>query len=156
METLVAGCISQELVLAAAQVSVPGAVQTTAEPPSWFTGLSNFVVHHPKPTAKPKTSPCTSLQRVRDIACTSCFLSHPATGNLQVTDEEAGMLHTRHSIRKQDNHTGKMTLSVLSQESLIISSFTHLGLCWFFADLPCASHTGRDAAPDKSGRLACL
>ena len=108
METLVAGCTSQELFLAAAPANVQlGAVQTPAEPPSRFSGLSDFAVHHPKPTAKPRTSLHTSLQRAGDIVYTSCFLSHPAMGNLQVTGEEAGMLHTSHSVRKQHNHVGK-------------------------------------------------
>lgn len=141
-------------VLAAAQVSVQSAVQTTAEPPLYFSGLNNFAMHHPEPMAKPRTSLHSSLQRVRDISYTSCFLSLPAMGNLQVTDEEADMLHPSHSIRKRP--CWKMTLSVFSQESLIISSFTRLHLCWVFAELPCASHTGRDTAPEESGRLSCL
>lgn len=94
-------------VLAAAQVSVQSAVQTTAEPPSYFSGLNNFAVHHPEPTAKPRTSPHSSLQRVRDISYTSCFLSRSAMGNLQVTDEEADMLHPSHSVRKRHDHAGK-------------------------------------------------
>lgn len=102
-----AGGTWQEPFLAAAQVSVLGAVQTTAELPSCFSSLSDFAVHHPEPTAKPRMFPHSSLQRVRDMVYTSCFLSQPAMGNVQVTDEEAGMLHTSQSVRKQHNRAGK-------------------------------------------------
>lgn len=84
------------------------AVQTTAEPPSYFSGLNNFAVLHPEPMAKPRTLPHSSLQRVGDIAYTSCFLSRRAMGNLQVTDEEADMLHPSHSVRRQHDHAEKL------------------------------------------------
>lgn len=90
------------------QVSVQSAVQITAELSSYFSGLNNFAVHHPEPMAKPRTSLHSSLQRVGDIAYTSCFLSRPAMGNLQVTDEEADMLHPSHSVRKQYDHAEKL------------------------------------------------
>lgn len=138
------------------QVTVQSAVQTPAEPPSYFSGLNNFAVHHPEPTAKPRTSLHSSPQRVRDITYTSCFLSRPAMGNLQVTDEEADMQHPSHSIRKQHNHTEKLLFQCSPRKVKKISSFTRLRLCWVFAELPCVSCTGRDAAPEESGRLSCL
>lgn len=98
------------------QVSVQSAVQTTAEPPSYFSGLNTFAVHHPEAMAKPRTSLHSSLQRVGHIAYTSCFLSRPAMGNVQVTDEEADMLHPSHSVRKQDDHAEKLLLQCSPKE----------------------------------------
>lgn len=117
------------------QGSLQSTVQTTAEPPSCFSGLNNFAVHHPEPTAKPRTSPHSSLQRVRDITFTSCFLSRPAMGNLQVTDEEADMLHPSQQCKETARPCWKITHSVFSQESLKILSFTRSRLCWVFASL---------------------
>lgn len=102
MEPLVAGCTSQHC------DGCRSMCRVLYKPPSYFSGLNNFAVHHPEPTTKPRTSLHSSLQRVRDITYTSCFLSRPAMGNLQVTDEEADMLHPSHSVRKQHDHTEKL------------------------------------------------
>lgn len=100
-----------------AAVSVAGAVQTTAESPSRFSGLSYFAAHHPEPEARPRTSLHTGLQRVRDTAQTSCFLGRATVGNLRVTGEEAG--RSAHQAQSKDTvqpHWKKHSSSALPRK----------------------------------------